>query len=90
MIYRRILKNEEDVDFDKQTGLVAAIHRLGYADDALDATFVTTYAFSDYREVDGIYLPFHIDRYMDGRLKETIVVDTFEINPVLDADAFVR
>jgi hypothetical protein len=89
--YGRAVEDELDIEFDQQTGLIAAIHRAGYADESLDLKFVSTYAFSDYRRVqDSMWLPFRISRYLDGQLMETITVDAYDINPALSRDVFER
>jgi hypothetical protein len=88
--YGRQIQDELDVDFDQATGLVAAIHRRGYADDSLDVSFVVSYAFSDYRQHQGLWLPYRIDRYMNGNIKESIRVDSYVINPVLSPSLFQR
>ena len=76
--------------FDQQTGLVSAISRKQFADESLDLAFVSTYTFSDYRPVSGLLLPFRIERYLDGRLRETIVASSIQLNPALPADLFER
>ena len=86
--YGRVLKDEADIDLDVATGLVAAVHRRGHADEDLNLTFVDSYTFADYRDVNGIQLPFKIERYFNGRLEETITVDSFEINPIFDRGHF--
>jgi hypothetical protein len=89
--YGRPIDDELDIEFDQQTGLVAAIHRGGYADESLDLRFVSTYAFSDYRKVlDTFWLPFRITRHLDGQPMESIAVDSYQINPILGADLFRR
>lgn len=88
--YNRVVKDETDIDLDAQTGLVAAVHRVQSADDSLDMRFTTSSVFSDYRNDAGVLLPFRIERYMDGVLRETIVVESYEINPIFDRDLFER
>jgi hypothetical protein len=89
--YGRPIDDELDIEFDHLTGLIAAIHRTGYADESLDLKFVSTYTFSDYRKILGqMWLPFHITRHLDGQLVETIAVDSYQINPSLATDLFRR
>ena len=83
--YKRILRDEPDVDFF-DNGLVAGISRRQYADRSLDLSFVLAHAFSDYRNVNGLMFPFRIEKFIDGILRETIVVNTVELNaPISDA-----
>jgi len=88
--YGRVVKDDAEIDFDQQTGLIAAIRRRQYADESLDLAFFSTYTFSDYRAVSGLLLPFRIDRYLDNQLKQTIILDSIQLNPVLAADLFER
>jgi len=88
--YDRIVKDEADIELDAQTGLLAAVHRVQSADDSLDVQFLTTYTFSDYRNVNGIVLPFLIERYRNTILRETLTVESYDINPIFDRDLFER
>jgi hypothetical protein len=88
--YNRVINDEADVQLDTRTGLVAAVHRVQYADDSLDRQFTTSFLFSDYREVGGIVLPFRIERYQNQTLMETFSVENYEINPVFARDLFTR
>ena len=88
--YGRVLKDEADVDFDPDTGLVAAIHRRDHGDDSLDFIFVMTSVFSDYRNVDGVLLPFRIERLRNGKPTNSITVETYELNPVFEPTLFAR
>jgi hypothetical protein len=90
MFYGRRVQDELDAEFDTATGLLAAVHRQGFADDSFDVSFTTSYAFSEYREVQGLMLPFRIDRYLNGKLKETITVSSYTINPALSPSLFER
>lgn len=90
MQYRRTIKDEAEVQFDTETGLVAAISRTQYADESLDLSFVLTTTFSDYRPHGGFVFPFKINRYIDGVLRETITLESIEINPVFAPEAFGR
>ena len=42
----------------------------------------------DYREVDGVMLPHHLSRSIDGKPNEEITFKTIRLNPVFKADAF--
>jgi hypothetical protein len=86
--YRRAIKDEATVSFDRETHLVAAISRVQYASESLDLAFQLSTTFSDYRPVGGLVLPFRIDRFLDGQLKETVTVDSVEINTPLSPGLF--
>ena len=88
--YRRAIKDEAEVRFDAETGVVAAIARRQYADESLDRPFVLMTRFSDYKPVAGLLLPFRVDRYLDGQLRETILVDSVDLNPAFERDWFGR
>jgi len=51
---------------------------------------VITNVFSDYRRVGGLVLPYRIDKYLDGQLRETITVDSIQINVALPKALFER
>jgi hypothetical protein len=42
----------------------------------------------DYREVDGVFLPHHLSRSIDGKPNEEMTFKTVKINPAFRADAF--
>src|SRR4029453_9154953 len=42
----------------------------------------------DYRSVDGVMLPHHLSRSVDGKPNEEITVKTIRINPPFMAEAF--
>jgi hypothetical protein len=44
--------------------------------------------FSEYREVDGVKLPFQIVRSVDGNTTEELTFERFRINPKIDAKKF--
>jgi hypothetical protein len=44
--------------------------------------------FDEYRQVDGIWLPHHISRSIDGKPSEEWTFKTFRINPTFKADTF--
>ena len=88
--YGRTVKDEFDIKFDTQTGLIAGITRQQFAENSMDLVFPVTYAFSDYRVLGAIVFPYRIDKYVFGRLAETISATTVEINPVLPTTLFVK
>ena len=88
--YGRRVRDEADIDFDSQNGLVAAITRQQYGADSLDLAFEMRTVFSDYRRAGDFVLPFRIERYVNGRLRETIAIGVIEINPAFPTDLFAR
>jgi hypothetical protein len=88
--YRRTITDAVDVDMDSATGLVAQIARKQYSDRNLDLSFICTWTFSDQRTVNGLVLPFLIEKAIDGRLLETITVETVELNTPFATDLFER
>ncbi len=88
--YRRQIKDEAEVQFDKETGLIVAISRQQFADQSLDLSFTLTTTFSDYRRLGDLVLPYQLRRYVNGVLIETIAVDAIELNPAFERDFFGR
>jgi hypothetical protein len=89
-MYRRILRDQADIRFDAQTGLVASITRLHYGEKSVDLAVPVTFAFSDHRVVNGVSFPFRIDVYLSTSLIETITVSNVEFNPALSTGIFER
>jgi hypothetical protein len=52
--------------------------------DVVDITMF----LDDYRPVDGVQLPHHITRSVDGKPNEELTFNTIKINPAFKADAF--
>lgn len=44
--------------------------------------------FDDYKQVDGIWLPHHVSRSIDGKPAEEWTFKTFKVNPAFGADTF--
>jgi hypothetical protein len=44
--------------------------------------------YSDYRDVSGVKLPHRIQRSIDGKPTEEMIVDAFKVNPKIDARRF--
>ena len=44
--------------------------------------------YADYQEVGGVRLPHRIQRAIDGKTTEEMIVDAFKVNPKLDAKKF--
>ncbi len=44
--------------------------------------------YADYRDVDGLMLPFRLERSIDGKPAEEVTVDKIKVNPKIDAKKF--
>jgi hypothetical protein len=88
MLYRRGVADDLDVDLDAETGLVAAITRRQIAEGTMDLTFLAGFRFSDYRQVQGLWMPFRIDRVLDGVVRESIQLDSVDLNAPLSSGFF--
>src|SRR6185295_2231164 len=64
-MYRRILRDQADIRFDAQTGLVSSITRLHYGEKSVDLAVPVTFIFSDHRVVNNISFPFRIEVYLN-------------------------
>jgi hypothetical protein len=72
-------------DVDASTHLPAALHFFTHPDDDLNVKTPVDVEFSDYRVVNGVQVPFRIQRYVNGTLQLDIASVT--INPgLLDSD----
>lgn len=87
-LYRRTIGDSVHAAVDQETGLVAEILRKQYANDSLDIAFWAGFRFSDYRTVEGLVLPFRIDRVMDGLVRESITLERVILNPAFAPDHF--
>jgi hypothetical protein len=88
--YRRILRDQLEVRFDTQTGLLSGVTRTHYGENSLDVAVPVTFVFSDHRTISGIVFPFRIDVYLNTSLVETITVTNVELNPALSSGIFER
>jgi len=59
--------------------------------DSGGRTAVTSVAFGDYREVEGLQLPFSVRTSApDGRSRDTLVIERVTLNPILNDRTFAR
>jgi hypothetical protein len=68
-------------------GLLAGIARSIYPEDP-QFGYTVAHAFSDYREVNRVLLPYRIETYVKGTKVETIIVDSYEFDVPADARLF--
>ncbi len=66
--------------YDPQTLLVSSIEYSIHPDGDITTPIDARIAFSDYRSVSGVMLPYHIERYINRSLFLTIDVDTALLN----------
>lgn len=88
--YQRIIADTMQMDVEPRTGLLLGVTRQQYAEESLDHPFILSYAFGDHRTVSGVTLPFRIDKSINGIVRETIVISSVQLNPVLSRDLFSR
>ncbi len=73
--YRRHDVQDEAELYVNETGLLAGISRSFYANSPFRVTLA--FAFSDYRDTNGVLLPYRIAKYLKGRKIETISVISY-------------
>jgi hypothetical protein len=61
------------------SGLLTAISRTFYEEEPRFA-YTLTYKFSEYRETDGVLLPYRIETYVKGNKTETLDVASYQFN----------
>lgn len=88
--YGRLVNDQFQVAFDAQTGLVSSVTRQQYADKSMDLKFLVVYRFSDYRTVQNLVFPYRIEKSVFGRVTETIVLTSVQLNPAVSASTFER
>jgi hypothetical protein len=85
---RRTLADDVTVRIDQASGLMAEIVRKQFAEGSLDISFTSGFRFLDYRNVNDVFLPFRIERVMNGTVRETITLDSIELNAALASGLF--
>ena len=74
-------------DVDATTHLPVALHFFTHPDDDLNVKIPVDVEFSDYRVVNGVQVPFRIQRYLNGTLQLDFTISAVTINPGLpDSD----
>ena len=77
--YRQIPVNDEFDLYISESGLLAGISRSFY-ESMPRFKFTQGATFSDYRDTNGVLLPYRIERYLKGYKFETIIVDSYAVN----------
>lgn len=55
--------------------------KLEYKDEVDGVTHVMSNRFKDYRKIEQLMLPHHVDSYKDGELISTVKLDNIDLNP---------
>jgi len=77
-------------DLDPSTRLPLAVHFSAHPDDNLLANIPVDVQYSDYRVVNGVQVPFRIQRYFNGTLQLDITISAVTINPGLTNSDFAE
>ncbi len=77
-----------DFDLDSATALPTRIRWTTHPEDDLNRCIPFEVRYSDYRDVKGVKVPFHIERYFNGTLQLEITVSSVDLNPGLSASEF--
>lgn len=77
-----------DTDFDPATSLLTKMRWVTHPDDDLNVSIPVEVRYADYRDVKGVKVPFHIQRYFNGTLQLDITIDSVVINPGLSVSDF--
>ena len=81
--------SEMDIFFDAASLLPVAITYSTHPDDNAGLDIPVEIRLSDYRAVNGVKVPFHIERYINGTLQLEITVANVVLNPGLSVSDFV-
>jgi hypothetical protein len=65
---------------DKKTGLPAKLQFSAHPEDDANVDIPVEVVYSDYREVDGVIVPFRIEKYMNGNLLLELTVNSAVVN----------
>lgn len=76
-------------DIDPSSHLPIALHLFVHPEEDLSVNIPVDVQFSDYRVVNGVQVPFRIQRYLDGSLQLDITISSVTINPGLSDSDFV-
>jgi hypothetical protein len=87
--YRRFEVADQLDLYVGNSGLLEGISRTFYENEPRWERTVAV-RFGDYRETQGVLLPYHIERYQDGKLTETIAIDTYTLDVPAGAELFAR
>jgi hypothetical protein len=88
--YTRDVGDAIEADVDADSGLVVQVGRIQRADKSMDLSFLCTWTFSNFQTVNGLVLPFLIEKSINGRLLETISVESAQLNVAFPPDLFAR
>jgi len=81
--------SQMDLFLDPSTHLPVALAFNIHPDNNLLLDIPVEIRLSDYRAVNGVKVPFHIERYINGTLQLEITVANVVLNPGLSVSDFV-
>ena len=76
-------------DLDASTRLPTGLHFYTHPDEDLGTNIPVDVLFSDYRAVNGVQVPFHMQRYVNGTLQLEINLSTATLNAGVSDNDFV-
>ena len=65
---------------DQTSGLVSKLEYTNYAENDSDAQQKVEIVFSDYRNINGAWVPFRQTSYTDGKLESELVLSSVSFN----------
>lgn len=78
-----------DYDLDPVSYLPVDVSFLAHPEDDFNRGILVEATFSDYRDVSGVMVPFHIKRFVNGTLELDITISSAMINPGLSDSDFI-
>jgi hypothetical protein len=87
--YVQIVVNDEVDIFTEPSGLLAGISRSFYQSKP-PFNFTMSLTFSDYRDTNGVLLPYRIERLINGLSVEAIAVDSYAFDVATPGSLFER
>jgi len=80
--------SQADYYLDPATLLPRALRFLRHPTGAVNSGEPVEIRYSDWRQVQGVKVPYHIERWVNGTLQLAVTVTSVEINPALAAERF--
>ena len=83
----RRITSEFHIFLDPQTSRIVKIRRWAFSPDAMENRSTLDVYYSDYRQVDGVWMPFTLSYFLDGQKLHDIVFQNVQVGVALnDAD----
>lgn len=77
-----------DFTLDPGSGLPVSMRWSTHPDDNFNVSVAVEVRYSDYRDVNGVKVPFHIQRFLNGSLQLDITISSVVFNPGVPASDF--